>query len=170
MPSGTGSPAPSRSRPRIRTARGSPSGTSEEPMCSRKRPIERNGPDVCDGAGARAGSVIVRLLERGGAAPAEHDVEAEPERPGGLGQVELERADQTLASLLVADRVEDRIEREERIAREVHLGDEPIGNRAAEDREVDVGGAPGVRMVLPRVRPGLDGDEPVFAVLVGQAP
>src|SRR4029079_11248380 len=38
-----------------------------------------------------------------------------------------------------------------------------------EDREVDVVRAPGVRMVLPRIRAGLDRHEPVAALVVGQA-
>src|SRR4029453_2491241 len=46
-------------------------------------------------------------------------------------------------------RGEDRVEGEQRVAGEVHLGDEPLGEGPPEQREVDVGGPPGVVVVLP---------------------
>ena len=52
---------------------------------------------------------------------------------------------------------------------EVHLRDQPLGERATEEREVDVRRPPRVRMVPPRVDPGLDRDEPVPTLVVGQA-
>ena len=63
--------------------------------------------------------------------------------------------------LRIAHGVEDRVVREQRVAREVHLGDEPLRERAPEQREVDVRRPPGVRMVPPRVGAGLDCDESV---------
>src|ERR687892_383175 len=119
MPSETGSPAPSRSMPSMRIARGSDSSTSWFEIGPPRSPISRYGPVVCDGVSAS--SVIVRLLERRGFAAAQHDVESEPERPVGLRQLHLERRDQPPSRALVTDGAEDRVEREERIAREVHL-------------------------------------------------
>ena len=59
--------------------------------------------------------------------------------------------------------------REELVAREVHLGDQALGERRAEQREVDVRGTPGVVVVAPRVGARLDRHEPVAALVVGQA-
>ena len=50
------------------------------------------------------------------------------------------------------DRIVDRIEREQRVAREVHLRDDALRERRAEHREVDVRRPPRVHVVLPRVR------------------
>ena len=74
-----------------------------------------------------------------------------------------------LARGRVAHRLEDRVVREERVAGEVHLRHEPLGERPPEDREVDVRRPPGVVVVAPRIGAGLDRDEAVAAVVVGQA-
>ena len=83
--------------------------------------------------------------------------------------MDREARDHPLARLLVAHRVEDRVIGEERIAREVHLRHEALRERPAHQREVDVRGAPGVVVVAPRVRPGLDREEAVATLVVGQA-
>ncbi len=75
---------------------------------------------------------------------------------------------QALSRLGVDHGLVDRVEPEQRIAREVHLGDHPLRELGAEHREVDVGGAPGVVVVLPWVGPGLDRAEGVPAVVVGE--
>src|SRR5207247_10958671 len=64
---------------------------------------------------------------------------------------------------------EDWVERHERGRREVHLCDEPAREGRSEQREVDVRRPPGVVVVAPRVRARLDGDEAVFAAVVGEA-
>ncbi len=68
------------------------------------------------------------------------------------------------------DRVEDRVLGEQRVVREVHLGHQPLGERAPEQREVDVRGPPGVVVVAPRVGARLDRGERVVAVGVGEHP
>ena len=68
------------------------------------------------------------------------------------------------------NRVVDGVERQQRVTWEVHLGDQPLLEGMAEEGEVDVGGPPRVRMVPPRVRAWLDGDEAEAAIVVGQAP
>jgi hypothetical protein len=75
--------------------------------------------------------------------------------------------DEPLPGGRVDDRLVDRVEAEERVAREVHLRDQTLRERGAEEREVDVGRPPGVAVVLPRVGAGLDGGEPVLAVVAG---
>jgi hypothetical protein len=71
--------------------------------------------------------------------------------------------------LRVAHRVEDRVLGEERVAGEVHLRDEPGGERGPEERQVDVRCTPGVLVVAPRVGAGLDRDEAVATLVVGHA-
>jgi len=79
-----------------------------------------------------------------------------------------EDRDEALAARFVRHAVVHRIEREERIAREVHLGDEALDRRVAHEREVDVRGSPRERVVLPRVGAGLHREEAVPAVVVGE--
>src|SRR5690242_15891080 len=105
----------------MRIARGSEAGTSSAaPSYGRAKP--KNGPTVCDGVGSSAATSV---LHRRGLAAAQDDVEAIRERPLGHRRVEVERAHEALAGGRVAHGVEDRVLEEERIAREVHLGDEP---------------------------------------------
>ena len=54
------------------------------------------------------------------------------------GDVVVVGRDQALLGLLVGDRLEDRVEAEQRVAREVHLGDQPLGEGPSEQREVDM--------------------------------
>ena len=56
------------------------------------------------------------------------------------------------------------------VAGKVHLGHQPAAELTAEEREVDVGRAPRIAVVLPGIRAGLDGDEAIATVVVGQAP
>src|SRR5918999_3975886 len=134
-PSGTGAPAPSSSTPEMRIAPGVPSGTTRCPP-DHVSPMDRNGPTVCDGVSRS----LMGLLERGLLAPAQHDVPAVGERPLRARGLEVERRDHALARLRVGYRVEDRVLVEQRVVREVHLRDEPLRERAPEQREVDVRG------------------------------
>ena len=68
------------------------------------------------------------------------------------------------------DGVEDRVLTEQRVVREVHLGDQPLGEGPAEQAEVDVRRPPGVVVVAPRVGAGLDRHELVAAQAVGDHP
>jgi len=65
--------------------------------------------------------------------------------------------------------MEDRVELEQRVAREVHLCDEAVRERPPEQGEVDVGRPPGVVVVAPRVLAGPNGDEAVASFVVGEA-
>ena len=78
----------------MRIARGSAGSTSALVLGSRRSPIERYGPVVWEGVSPTS-LVIVRLLERCRLTAAEHDVEAEAERPVGLGERQVEGADET---------------------------------------------------------------------------
>ena len=59
--------------------------------------------------------------------------------------------------------------RNQRVAGEVHLRHEPARERRPEQGEVDVRRPPRVGVVAPRVRAWLDRDEPVDALLIGEA-
>src|SRR5215208_1573571 len=107
------------------------------------------------------------VLHRGRVAAAQDDVETVRERPLRLGSLQIEGRDHTLPGFGVAHRVEDRVLPEQRIARKVHLGDEPRGEGRPEEREVDVGRPPGVAVVAPWICAWLYGDEPVAALVVG---
>ena len=126
----------------------------------------KNGPTVWPGVGGRR---HVLLLEGRGRRAGEHDVPAVAGAPLGLGDVVVVGRHQPLAGLRVDDRLVDRVEGEQRVAGEVHLGDQPLGEVGAEQREVDVRRPPGVVVVAPRVRARLDGRERVAAVVVGEA-
>src|SRR5215207_3876825 len=119
--SGTGAPSPSYTKPWSVTAPSPPGSTTAGPS-SHGSPIEKNGPTVC-------GGVASGILERG---PGQDDVPAVGERPLGLRALEVEGGDEPLARRGVAHRVEDRVLPEQRVAREVHLRDEPLGERAPE--------------------------------------
>jgi hypothetical protein len=79
------------------------------------------------------------------------------------------RGDQACAGGLVGDGLQDGVVAEERVAGEVHLGDQALGEGRAEEREVDVRGPPGVGVVAPGVGARLDGGERVPALIIRQA-
>src|SRR5918997_473453 len=131
------------------------------PVCSRlaamlPRPSSRDVP-------------VVLGLERGLLRAAQDDVPLEPQRPVGHGALVVEPADRQVARTL-GDRVEDRVLEEQRVVREVHLGDQALGERPAEEREVDVRRPPGVVVVAPGIGTGLDRRELVAALVVGHDP
>ena len=79
------------------------------------------------------------------------------------------RRHEGVAVTLVRDGLADRVEREDRVTREVHLRDQALRERVPEQREVDVRGTPRVTVVAPRIGARLDRGEPVRAVSAGQA-
>src|SRR5436190_21566276 len=109
-----------------------PSGARSAAAGVRHMPMAKYGPTVCDGVGRTATSAF----ERGGARAAQHDVEAVRERPIRLRRVEIELRDEPLARGGISYGLENRVVGEQRVARKVHLRHEPLGERAAEEREV----------------------------------
>src|SRR4051812_13839265 len=130
-PSGTGSPSPSSSRPRIQMPPWEPTGTTSGPS-GHGSTRARNGPTVCDGVRPRTGSGIGGRLEGRGVGSPQDDVEAEAEGPLGLGDVVVVARHQPLAGPFVGNRVEDRVLEEQRISGEVHLGHQPLRERPPE--------------------------------------
>src|SRR6266849_862777 len=89
-------------------------------------------------------------------ATAKDDVPPVGECPFRLGGFWIESRNEQVATPGITDRVEDRVERPERVAREVHLRHEPARELGAEQREVNVRRTPSVGMVAPRIGAGLD--------------
>ena len=77
--------------------------------------------------------------------------------------------DQPLTRNGIHDRLGDRVQVEQRVARKVHLGNQTLSERGSENREVDVGRTPSIVVITPRVGAGLDGQEAIRAVRLGQA-
>ena len=76
------------------------------------------------------------------------------------------RRDQRLTRFFVRDAVADRIKGYKRVAREIHLRDQPLLKVDADDRKMDMSRAPGVEVVAPRVRAGADGRERIHAISI----
>ena len=110
-------------------------------------------------------SVVV--FERSCVAAAHHDVELIAERVERLRRLQVKQGDKSIASAFIGGAAEDRIVGHQRVAGKIHLRDQARGERGAEDREMNVCGAPGVVVILPRIGAGLDGDEAIAAFGVG---
>jgi len=76
--------------------------------------------------------------------------------------------DEPAAAVFVGDAIVNRVEREQGVARKIHLGDQPLEKVEAEDRKMDMGRSPGVVMVAPGVSAWANGGEAVLAILIGQ--
>ena len=112
-------------------------------------------------------SVVV--FEGRGIAAAHHDVELIAKRMERHRGLPVEKRNQAIARALVGGAVENGIVGHEWVAGEIHLRDQASRECGAENREMYVGGAPGVVMVLPRIRAGLDGDEAIAPFGVGDS-
>src|SRR5712671_6882009 len=124
---------------------------------------------VCPGMAAWRSLMVLFRLHRRGVASRQDDVPPVARGPFVLGKIVVIVRDQAIARLLISDRLVDRVEREQRITREVHLGDHPLGEIGSEQREVDMRRAPRVEVVFPRVGTRLYRRERVVAILIGQA-
>src|SRR5947209_2693013 len=107
------------------------------------------------------------LHGRGLAAP-ENDVEAIAERMAWYGGFPIEKRYQAVSRVLVRDAVKNGVEWQQRIFREIHLRDQARQQPRAEERKVNVCGAPGILMILPRVRAGFYGDKTIAALAIGE--
>src|SRR5207302_9822075 len=88
--------------------------------------------------------------------------------PLGLRGGKVEAGDEALAGFFVGDRLGDGIEGKKRIAGKIHLGDQPGGKCRSQQREMNVGGPPGVGMVSPGISARFDSDEFVEAIGIGE--
>src|ERR1700676_573087 len=99
---------------------------------------------------------------------AENDVKVISQRLTGHRGVPVKKRDQAIARVLVGNAVENGIERQQRISRKIHLRDQAREQPGTEEREVNVRRAPGVRMILPRVRARLYRNKTITAFPIGQ--
>src|ERR1700754_3359422 len=97
-----------------------------------------------------------------------YDVYAVAAGPAVFADGVVESADE-VGSLWFGGGLHDGVFAEERVAGEVHLGDQALVEGGAHDGEVDVGRAPGVASVIRAVAAGHDGGEAVPPVGVGEA-
>src|ERR1700730_10457026 len=81
------------------------------------KPIEKKGPTVWDAVASRLNSI----LHGRSRAATENNVEAKPQRLIRERGFPVEERNQPVASLLICSGVEDRIERKQRVAGEIHL-------------------------------------------------
>src|SRR5918995_1576564 len=169
-----GPPLPARSRTRSAPRSMPPVASAVAPLLARWRSLRCSLP-----VGSRLAAMLPRPssrdvpvvlgLERRLAGAAQHDVPLEGQRPVVDGARVVEPADRQRPGGL-RDGVEDRVLEEQRVVREVHLRDQALGERPAEQREVDVRRPPGVVVVAPRVGAGPDRQELVAALVVGHPP
>eukprot|EP01022_Parablepharisma_sp_SALTPOND_P016942 TRINITY_DN2599_c0_g3_i6.p1 TRINITY_DN2599_c0_g3~~TRINITY_DN2599_c0_g3_i6.p1 ORF type:complete len:1173 (+),score=341.22 TRINITY_DN2599_c0_g3_i6:1282-4800(+) len=103
-----------------------------------------------------------------GVAAAQDDVEYVAEHLVVHRFVQREARDQALAGSLVGDALEDRVVVEQRVVGEVHLRHQALRIDVAEQREVDMRRAPGLVVVAPGIRAGLDADETIAAFVIGE--
>ena len=97
----------------------------------------------------------------------QNDVESVAKAVLRDSRVPVEGSDEPIARGLMPDAVKDGVERQQLIARKIHLGDQSGGKRRSEYREVNVGGAPRIVVVAPRVGAGPDRFESKPASWVG---
>ena len=107
-------------------------------------------------------------LDGGSQAAAENNVEMISQRMTGHRCVPVEERDQALARVFIGNAVKNRIERQQRISRKIHLRDQAREQSGTEEREVNVRGAPSIRMILPRVRARLYRDKTITAFPISQ--
>src|SRR5882672_6060309 len=95
------------------------------------------------GVGVMSASLQL-VFEQGLAASAQYDVEAISEAFQRPRCIEVESGGQTVRSRLVGDGCDDRIVRDERVAFEIHLGDQSLRKARPEHRKMNVGRPPAV--------------------------
>src|SRR5581483_4727531 len=132
--SGTGAPSPSSTRPSItmRWPCGLPRVRSAQ--SGRTRPRAKNGPTVCPGVAialVAIGLPVVGLVvmvsvpafQGSRVTAAQHHVEGVAQGPFGLAQLGVVVGDETPPRRLVGGALVDRVVLQQRVAREIHLGD-----------------------------------------------
>ena len=70
-------------------------------------------------------------------------------------------------AFLLGDGLDDGAPPDQRIAFEIHLGDQPLGEAVAKNRKMDMRGAPIVDAIWPGIRTGLDRAEAIESIFIG---
>ena len=111
----------------MRIARGSSSATSAEVTGEPGSPSESTARRSATGS-VRSNQSSCGSSNGVASRPPSTMSKRKPSAQSGSVSVEVERADEPLAARRIGDRVEDRVELEQRVAGEVHLRDEPLRN------------------------------------------
>ena len=127
--------------------------------------------DVEGVAGAGPVELDAQLARRG-----DHQIQVTGEsddRPPILphevrGKVRAQRIDIESDRVVFTFAPQHRTLRDQRVAFEIHLRDEPLRPGVAGEREVDVRGPPGVVMIPPGIATRFDGHKSVEALMIGQ--
>src|ERR1700731_1655738 len=101
--------------------------------------------------------MVTVWLRPGSPTAGHYDVPPVAGRVFGLRHVVVVACDQSLACNRVHDGLIDRVQPEQRVAGKIHLGDQTLGERSPEYREVNVRRAPGILMIPPGVVARPDG-------------
>src|SRR5579863_4576832 len=123
MASLTPAASPSRIRPSIVTRSPRDRDVTIDSCPARIRAGLKKGPTVCDGVC----SGLISAWHRRGVAAAQYKVESVAQRILRNGNVDIKTRYQAFARGFIRDAVEDRIESQQRIAGEIHLGDKARG-------------------------------------------
>src|SRR5258706_7879186 len=124
----TGLPSASSTRPRIVTRSPPTPGDATSAICVCSKLIAPNGPNVCDAVNNR----LMSLLHGRGVAAAQDNVEPVRNRMVGHRMFPVELADQALACALVGHARIHRVVSQQRVTRKIHLRNEPLDERPAE--------------------------------------
>ena len=123
----------------------------------------KKGPTVCDGVC----SGLISAWSWSRVAATKYKVKSIAECVFGNSNFDIKCCYQPFARGTVGDAVKDRIKSQQRIARKIHLSNQPSGETRTEQAEVNVIRPPRIVMIAPRIRTRLDGHEAIRAVLVG---
>src|SRR5215469_8480388 len=161
---GTASPSSTRNVTHTRFPRASGPATQLRRCSSVVSSIAKNGPTVCEDVGTRSVSGFKWSRLR----TAQHDIELETLCPLRLCGLQIEFRDQPLSGSFIRYGLEDGVVGKQWIARKVHLCNQARDKRGPKDRKVNVCRPPRVVMIEPGICAGLDGDEAVRAMCIGQ--
>ena len=123
----------------------------------------KNGPTVCEAVGIKLISPSSNGVAR---RPLSTMSKRYPSAHSGSVSDKSKSRDEPLLRVFVRNRLEDRIERNQRIVREVHLRNQPRHECGSKQREVNVRRPPRVGMVAPGIGARLDREKPVVPSLV----
>ena len=99
---------------------------------------------------------------------AENDIETKAERMAGHRRAPVKQGYQAMSSFIVWNAIKNRIEWQQRISGKIHLRDQAREQPGSEERKVNVGRAPGIGVILPRVSTRFYGNQTVIALAIRQ--
>src|SRR5215471_3483121 len=104
-------------------------------------------------------SLMRMIFHRCGVASPQNDVEPVAQGMKRNRGFPVEEGDKAVARLFVSGAVEDRVEGNQRITGEIHLGDQSRSKCRSVKGKMNVCRTPSVVVICPRIFPGTNGDE-----------